>query len=192
VGPRHPDERELVGQAHGQGEYGPWRSSRKCSWRTAARSPSASSGRCANSGSRQSPSTPKPTAARSTSPLPTRHTFSDQDRPRRATSTRSGFSTRPRAPAQKHCTPVTAFSQRTQVSHGPSREPAWSGSARPPTRSRRWDRRPRRAGRCAPPASPSFRGRRLRSNRPTRWCDLGRSSAGRSRSRLPLAAAARA
>ena len=53
---------------------------------TAARSPSASSGRCASSASARSPSTRRPTAARSTSPSPTRHTCSDPARRPRATS----------------------------------------------------------------------------------------------------------
>ena len=67
---------------------------------TAARSRSASSGRCASSGSAPSRSTPTPTAARRTSRMRTRRTRSAAARRPRATSPRSGSSSRGRAGAE--------------------------------------------------------------------------------------------
>ena len=91
------------------------RSLRRCSSRTAGRSPSASSGRCASSESRPWASTPKQTVVRCMQRSPTRRTSSAPALPRRATSTRSGSWKRLGGPLPTRSTPATAFSRRTPL-----------------------------------------------------------------------------
>ena len=99
-----------------------------------------------------------------------------------------------RAPrrARRPCIRATASWPRTPGSHAWSRMPGSCGSARRPTRSRRWAPRSPRGGAWRRRASRSFRGRPSRS-RASRSCVsiARRASATRWRSRRPPAVAGR-
>ena len=128
---------------------------------TAARSPCASSARCARWVSARSPCSATPTPAPATSPRPTSRSASGRPRttelPRHRRRRRA-----PGAPARRRSIPATGSFRRTPNSLPRCIPPASCSSDRPSRRSQPWATRSRRRPRCRRSACPScraFRGR---------------------------------